>query len=126
MHTSNNRIHRMLHHDTCINDIHLWLSSNSLSLNPNKTECIHLHLPTISTSSSLPHVQANHINIPYTKCINYLGIFFDSNILLYRYISHILQQVHFYTHYIRLVRNSIPLSTAIIIVSSFMFPHFYL
>ena len=108
----------------CINDIHLWLSSNSLSLNPNKTECIHLHLPSISTSPSLPHVQANHIDIPYTKCIKYLGIFFDSNISLHRHISHLLQQVHFHTHSLRLVRNSIPLSTAIIIASSFILPHF--
>ena len=32
--------------------------------------------------------------------------------------------MHFHTHSLRLVRNSIPLSTAIIIASSFILPHF--
>ena len=30
----------------CIKSIHTWLSNNSLSLNPNKTETIFLHLPS--------------------------------------------------------------------------------
>ena len=55
---------------------------------------------------SLPHVQANCIDISYTKCIKYPGIFFDINISL------------------RLARNSTTLSTAIIISSSFILPHF--
>ena len=113
----------------CINDIHLWLSSNSLSLNSDKTECIHLHLPAISTSPSLPHVQANHIDIPYSKCIKYPGIFFDCNISLHRDISHLLQQVHFHTHSMRLVRNSTHLYchhySIIFYIPPLLLPHFY-
>ena len=37
---------------SCIKSIHHWLTSNSLKLNPTKTEAIFLHLPL--RSSSLP------------------------------------------------------------------------
>ena len=67
---------------------------------PSYTSLLYLLFPPYRMS------RITNIDTHYTKCIEYLGIFFDSDISLHRHISHLLQQVHFQTHSLRLVRNS--------------------
>ena len=53
---------------SCIKSIHQWLTSNSLKLNPTKTEAIFLHLPL--RSSTLPDHPPSHSTIPQSPTLN--------------------------------------------------------
>ena len=53
---------------SCIKSIHQWLTSNSLKLNPTKTEAIFLHLPL--RSSTLPEPPPSHSTIPHSPTLN--------------------------------------------------------
>ena len=53
---------------SCIKSIHQWLTSNSLKLNPTKTEAIFLHLPL--RSSTLPEPSPYHSTIPHSPTFN--------------------------------------------------------
>ena len=67
----------------CIQNIQLWHSSNSISLNPNKTECIHLHLHPISTFPSLTTMTSLTRNALSILAYSLIAI----AILIYRYID---------------------------------------
>ena len=75
----------------------------------------------IYISPSLPHVQANYIDISYSKCIKHIGVFFDSNISLHRHEQYHIKYISTPTLY---DLSEIPLSNVIIIASSFILPHF--
>ena len=53
---------------SCIKSIHQWLTSNSLKLNPTKTEAIFLYLPL--RSSTLPEPPPSHSTIPHSPTLN--------------------------------------------------------
>ena len=54
----------------CIKSIHNWLSNNSLSLNPNKTETIFLHFPSPKHPLTVPpFIMVNNHNILYSDNI---------------------------------------------------------
>ena len=53
---------------SCIKSIHQWLTSNSLMLNPTKTEAIFLHLPL--RSSTLPKPPLSHSKITHSPTLN--------------------------------------------------------
>ena len=53
---------------SCIKSIHHWLISNSLKLNPTKTEAIFLHLPL--RSSTLPEPPPYHSTTPHSPTLN--------------------------------------------------------
>ena len=53
---------------SCIKSIHQWLISNSLKLNPTKTEAIFLHLPL--RSSTLLEPPPSHSTTPHSPTLN--------------------------------------------------------
>ena len=76
---------------SCIKSIHQWITSNSLKLNPTKTEAIFLHLPL--RSSTLHEPPPYHSTIPHSSTLNMsdtlASIFippFPLTIILYTYI----------------------------------------
>ena len=78
---------------SCIQSIHHWLISNSLKLNPTKTEAIFLHLP--QRSSTLPEPPPSHSTIPHSPTLNTSETLasilippFPLNIILYTCIHH--------------------------------------
>ena len=110
---------------SCIKSIHDWLTSNSLKLNPNKTEAIFLHLPL--RSSSLPNpppITVDNSPIPYSKHIRNLGLHIDTTLSLDLHIAHMHKSIHYHLHCLRLIRRSIPLPIAITIASSYISPLF--
>ena len=71
----------------CIKSIHTWFSNNSISLNPNKTETIFLHLPSPRRPLTVPSfIMVNNHNILYSDNIKYLGVYFDSSLSFHRHI----------------------------------------
>ena len=53
---------------SCIKSIHQLITSNSLKLNPTKTEAIFLHLPL--RSSTLPEPPPSHLTTPHSPTLN--------------------------------------------------------
>ena len=113
----------------CIKSIHNWLSNNSLSLNPNKTETIFLDHPSPKRPLTVPPfiIVNNHnydINILYSDNVKYIGVYFDSSLSFHRHISNLLRSINFHLHSFRLIRNSIPLSVSRNLATSFILPLF--
>ena len=75
----------------CIKSIHTWLSNNSLSLNPNKTETIFLHPSPRRPLTVPPFIMVNNHNILYSDNVKYLGVYFDSSLSFHRHISNLLR-----------------------------------
>ena len=59
----------------CLEDIRLWLSTNSLSLNTHKTQAILIN--TTKTVPIVPLIQINNHNIKYSPYVKNLGITID-------------------------------------------------
>ena len=94
----------------CIKSIHTWLSNNSLSLNPIKTETIFLHLSSHRRPLTVPpFIMVNNNNILYSDNVKYLGVYFDSSLSFHRHISNLLRSIKCHLHSFRLIRNSISL-----------------
>ena len=109
----------------CIKSIHNYLSNNSLSLNPNKTKSIFLHLPYPRRPLRVPpFIMVNNHNILYSYNVKYLGVYFDSYVSFHRHISNLIRSINFHIHCFRLIRKSISLSVSITLVSSFILPLF--
>ena len=108
----------------CIKSIHTWLSNNSLSLNPNKTETIFLHLPSPRCPLTVPpFIMVNNHNILYSDNFKYLGVYFESSLSFHRHISN-LRSINCHNHSLGIIRNSISLSVSITLASSFILPFF--
>ena len=105
-----------------IKSIHNWLSNNSLSWNPNKTETIFLHIPSPKRPLTIPpFIMVNNHNILYSDNFKY---YFNNSLSFNRHISNLLRSINFHLHYFRLIRNSISLSVSITLASSFILPLF--
>ena len=108
---------------SCIKSIHHWLTSNSLKLNPTKTEAIFLHLPLRSyTLPEPPPISLDNTPLPYSQHVRNLGFHIDTTLSLDYHIIHMHKSIHYHLHCLRLIRRSIPLPIAITIASSYILP----
>ena len=110
---------------SCIKSIHHWLTSNSLKLNPTKTEAIFLHLPLrSSTLPEPPPISLYNTTLPYSQNVRNLGLDIDTTLSLDFHLIHIHKSIHYHLHCLQLIRCSIPLPMAITIASSYIIPLF--
>ena len=110
---------------SCIKSIHHWLTSNSLKLNPIKTEAIFLHLPLrSSTLPEPPHISLDNTTLPYSQHVRNLGFHIYTTLSLDYHLIHMHTSIHYHIHCLRLIRRSIPLPIAITIASSYIIPLF--
>ena len=108
-----------------IKSIHQWLTSNSLELNPTKTEAIILHLPLrSSTLPEPPPISLDNTTLPYSQNVRNLGFHIDTTLSLDYHLIHMHKSIHYHLHCLRLIRHSIPLPIAITIASSYIIPLF--
>ena len=74
---------------SCIQSIHHWLTSNSLKLNPTKTEAIFLHLPLrSSTLPEPPPISIDKTSLPYSQNVRNLGFHLDTTLSLDSHLIH--------------------------------------
>ena len=101
---------------SCIKFIHHWLTSNSLKLNPTKTEAIFLHLPLrSSTLPEPPPISLDNTSLPYSQHVRNLRFHLDTTLSLDSHLIHMHKSIHYHLHCLRLIRRSIPLPIAITI-----------
>ena len=105
---------------SCIKSIHKWLTSNSLKLNPTKTEAIFLHLPLrSSTLPEQPPISLGNTTLPYSQHVRNPGFHIDTTLSLDFHLIRMHKSIHYHLHCLRLTRRSIPLPIAITIASSY-------
>ena len=107
----------------CINSIHQWLTSNSLKINPTKTESIFLHLPLRSYTLPDHPILLSMTTLTYSEYVRNIGIHIVSTLSLDTHIAHMQNSTHYYLHYFRLSQRSIPLPVVVIIASSYILPY---
>ena len=74
---------------SCIKSIHQWLTSNSLKLNPTKTEAIFLHLPLrSSTLPEPPPISLDNTTLPYSQHVRNLGFHIDTTLSIDFHLIH--------------------------------------
>ena len=97
---------------SCIKSIHHWLTSNSLKLNPTKTEAIFLHLPLRSSILlEPPPISLDNTSLPYSQHVRNLGVRnLDTTLSLDSHLIH--------------MHKSTTLPIAITIASSYIIPLF--
>ena len=110
---------------SCIKSIHQWLTSNSLKLNPTKTQAIFLYLPLrSSTLPEPPPISLDNTTLPYSQHVRNLVFHIDTTLSLDFHLIHMHKSNHYHLHCLRLIQRSITLPIAITITSSYIIPLF--
>ena len=96
----------------CIEELSLWMESNRLKLNPDKTQFMWLtprgrqHL--IDHSSIVAH----GINIKPSSTVRLLGVYVDEAMSFETHIRNVLRTCFFQFRQLKAIQNCIPLNTA--------------
>ena len=104
----------------CLEDIRLWLSTNSLSLNTHKTQAILIN--TTKTVPIVPLIQINNHNIKYSPYVKNLGITIDQSLNFTQYTTDLSKSINRTLHTIRLIRPSITTELSKLLATSLILP----
>src|ERR1700761_201822 len=101
-----------------LDSVHQWLSSNFLSLNPNKTEYL-----VIGSAQQRSHITSNLLifsgcNIEPASCVKNLGVTFDPELSLSKHISTVCQRSYHFIRILRQVRSSLDHNSAVLLANS--------
>ena len=89
-----------------LDSVHKWLSRNSLSLNPSKTEFLLVGTRQHRSKLTLNSFSFSGTTVPCSTSVCNLGVTFDSELSLKEHISHVSKSCH---HQIRRIRSIRPL-----------------
>jgi hypothetical protein len=93
---------------TCITDIELWMKSNRLKLNCDKTELIWICSRNMHRSlTHLPSVKVDNTEITPVKCARNLGYYFDQQFDMRQHINNLCRQCYFQLRQLRVIRRSL-------------------
>ena len=107
--------------ETCLHDIHSWLSNNMLMLNENKTEFI-----IFGTNKSSSRINFNSLHfgssiIKTSSSITNLGITLDDKLSMQNHIGKLIKSVNFHLRNIALIRKYLSKRTTALIIHAFIF-----
>jgi hypothetical protein len=93
----------------CTNELPLWMLSNRLKLNCDKTEVLWIaSRNTFRSSPTVPAVTVGNSVIQPTVGARNLGVFFDRQLDLKQHITNICRQCYFQLRQLRVIRRSLP------------------
>ena len=100
-----------------LDSVHQWLSSNFLSLNPNKTEYL-----LIGTAQQRSHITSDLLfsgcTIKPAAYVKNLGVTFDPELSLSKHISTVCQRSYHFIRLLRQVRSSLDHNSAVLLANS--------
>ncbi|KAK7092145.1 hypothetical protein V1264_009742 [Littorina saxatilis] len=80
---------------SCIADVELWMSTNKLRLNCDKTEAIRFTKSSLSSSLSLPpSITLGSSTIEFSDSVRDLGIFLDSDLSMKHHVMKVCQSAY--------------------------------
>jgi hypothetical protein len=104
--------------EACLRDIHVWLSSQKLVLNPRKTEFIVFSSKTNSTSLNNLSIHLDGQEIPVSSFVRDLGVLLDSNLTLSQHTKKMRRQSFMYLRLISKIRRFIRKQHAALLVNA--------
>ena len=101
-----------------LDEVHSWLRSNRLSLNPSKTEFLIIGTP--QQRSKLPSTTFSFAGatVSTSDCVRNLGVLFDSNLSYSKHISNISKSAYFIIRQIRQIRSILDLNSAVLLANA--------
>ena len=103
----------------CLCDVHSWMGSNKLKLNPDKTEFILFGSPSqrASLASCFP-VDILGSKLCPTDVVRNLGIFFDSGFTFSNHVASVCKSCFVHLRDLRRIRRFLPKSAAIALANA--------
>ncbi len=95
--------------------VHTWFTNNRLCLNPSKTEYILIGSPYQRSKMSSTAISISGNSLKPVASARNLGIIFDSDLSLRKYISSICQTSFHHIRQLRQIRSSIDINSATIL-----------
>ena len=73
--------------ENCINNILIWMNSNKLKLNPEKTEAMKSGSKHNLNQTNCTSIEVSNSSISFLPSVKYLGVQLDSSLTMQRHIS---------------------------------------
>ena len=107
--------------ESCISEVKLWMTTNKLQLNDDKTEALLFSKKSAIISPSLPvslHVET--VNIPFAQSARNLGFMITSDMSLDKHISIIYRSAYYELRKISVIRQYLSTHSATTLVCAFV------
>ena len=101
-----------------LDDVHIWFSSNKLTLNPSKTEFLIIGTTQQRSKLNCKTLLFGTSNVSISPCARNLGVMINSDLSYSQQISKITQTSYLHMCQIRRIRQSLDLNSAIMLANS--------
>ena len=108
------------HIDALSQDLHLWMSSNRLSLNSSKTQLIWFGTPQQLLKLDYTLLSEKFPHFTFSSSVRDLGVTLDSSLTFTEHISKLTRSSYFQLRRLRAIRRSVSSSTFTSIVHAFV------
>ena len=106
--------------DALSRDLHLWMSSNRLSLNPNKTQLIWFGTRQQLHKLDFPLLTERFPSFTFHSSVRDLGVVLDSTLTFSQHIANLTRSSYFHLRRLRAIRRSVSSSVFTSIVHAFI------
>jgi hypothetical protein len=108
------------HIDALSQDLHLWMSSNRLSLNSSKTQLIWFGTPQQLLKLDYTLLSEKFPHFTFSSSVRDLGVTLDCSLTFTEHISNLTRSSYFQLRRLRAIRRSVSSSTFTSIVHAFV------
>ena len=106
--------------DALSRDLHLWMSSNRLTLNPNKTQLIWFGTRQQLQKLDIPLLNEKFPSFTFHSSVRDLGVVLDSTLTFSNHIANLTRSSYFHLRRLRAIRRSVSSSVFTSIVHAFI------
>ena len=103
---------------SCISDVLVWMQSNKLKLNPEKTEAMVSGSRSCLSEVSSMSMSIDNTTIPFLSSVRYLGVTLDSSLTLQSHISNICRSTFLALKRISSIRHLLSVESTAILVNA--------
>jgi hypothetical protein len=104
----------------CIEDISLWMASNRLKLNPDKTQFIWLGSPQQLEKVGEVRLTVGGVDVSPLDCVRDLGVTLDSRLTMRQHVNVVARSCFYQLRQLRSVRNSLTFEALRTVVQAFV------
>ena len=105
--------------EKCIGDVKVWMSSNKLKLNGDKTELLASGTKYfLKKMKNPPSLSIDDSTVEPSDCVRNLGVFFDKTLSMHEHISSVCKSANYELRKIASVRRFLTFSAVVQLVSS--------
>ena len=101
-----------------LDGLHKWLSRNSLSLNPSKTEFLLIGSPQQRSKLSLTSFSFSGTTVSCSLSVRNLGVIFDSDLSFKDHVTQVSKSCHHHIRQLRSIRPLLDHDTAVLLANS--------